>query len=135
MRDVGRLITKLARPKAPPLPTTVDGVTLQDVALGAVDIYYGIHDGTLVVSDTTDAVSALRSSGDKLKVPGLPDQTDGFLYLDMERALPALEAFAKLANQTIPAPVEADLRPLKTVLVYGVREGGAQTIVADVQTR
>jgi hypothetical protein len=135
VRDVGRLITKLAKPKAGPVPTTVDGVTLQDVALGALDIYYGTFDGTLVVSDSSSAVSALRSSGDKLKVPGLPEKTNGFVYLDIEHALPAVKAFAKLANQTVPAGLEADLKPLKTLVVYGTRDGAVQTIVALAQTR
>ncbi|NUR76147.1 MAG: hypothetical protein HOQ28_07690 [Thermoleophilia bacterium] len=135
LRDVGRLITRLARPRRPPVPTTVDGVTLQDVALGAVDIYYGTFDGMLVVSDSTDAVGALRSHGDKLKVPGLPDRTNGFLYLDVEHALPAVKAFAKLANQQVPARLEADVKPLKTLVVYGTRDGDVQTIVASLQTR
>ena len=135
VRDVGRLIGKLAKPKAGPVPTTVDGVTLQDVALGAIDIYYGTFDGTLVVSDSTASVSALRSSGDKLRVPGLPDRTNGFVYLDVEHALPAVKAFAKLANQMVPAALEADIEPLKTLVVYGTRDGAVQTIVAILQTR
>jgi hypothetical protein len=135
MRDVGRLIVKLAKPKAGPVPITVDGVTLQDVPLGALDIYYGTFDGTLVVSDSTTSVSALRASGDKLQVPGLPDKTTGFLYLDVEHALPAVKAFAKLANQTVPARLEEYLRPLKTLVVYGTRDRDVQTIVAVAQTR
>ena len=74
---IGRLIAKVSKTKKPPVTTTVDGVTLHDVALGAVDIYYGTFDGTLVVSDSSSAVSALRSNGDKLKVPGLPGKTNG----------------------------------------------------------
>jgi hypothetical protein len=135
MRDVGRLIVKLAKPKSGPVPITVDGVTLQDVPLGALDIYYGTFDGTLVVSDSTTSVSALRASGDKLQVPGLPDKTTGFLYLDVEHALPAVKAFAKLANQTVPARLEEYLRPLKTLVVYGTRDRDVQTIVAVAQTR
>jgi hypothetical protein len=135
VRAVARLVRELGRPKAPPVPTTVDGVTLQDVVLGAIDIYYGTFDGMLVVSDSTAAVGALRSHGDKLKVPGLPDATNGFLYLDVEHALPAVKAFAKLANQTVPARLEADVKPLKTLVLYGTRDGDVQTVVAVLQTR
>jgi hypothetical protein len=135
VRDVGRLIAKLAQTEAAPLTTTVDGVTLHDLALGAVDIYYGTFDGLFVVSDSPDAVAGLRSNGDKLQVPGLPEQTNGFLYLDVEHALPALRAFAKLANQKVPAQVDANLKPLKTLVVYGTREGDVQTVVAVLQLR
>ena len=135
MRDVGRLIRKLGKTKAPPVLTTVDGVVLQDVALGAIDIYYGTFDGLFVVSDSTAAVTALRSSGDKLKVAGLPEKTNGFLYIDVERALPAVRAFAKLANQKVPRELDANLKPLKTLVVYGTRDGDVQSIVALLQVR
>jgi hypothetical protein len=135
VRDVGRLIAKLAQTTNPPVTTTIDGVTLHDVALGAVDIYYGTFDDLLVVSDSTDAVGALRSGGAKLKVPGLPDTANGFLYLDVEHALPALRAFAKLANQQVPAQVDANLKPLRTLVVYGTREGAIQSFVALLRLR
>jgi hypothetical protein len=135
VRDIGRLITKLSKTKKPPLTTTVDGVTLHDLALGAVDVYYGTFDGLFVVSDSTDSISGLRSSGDKLKVPGLPDKTNGFLYIDVEHALPAVRAFAKLANQKVPAQVDANLKPLKTLVAYGTRDGDVQSIFAIMQVR
>ncbi|HEY8646332.1 MAG TPA: hypothetical protein VIL77_10685 [Gaiellaceae bacterium] len=135
VRDIGRLITKLSKTKKAPLTTTVDGVTLHDVALGAVDVYYGTFDGLFVASDSTDAVAGLRSSGDKLKVPGLPATTNGFLYIDVEHALPAIRAFAKLAKQKVPAQVDANLKPLKTLVVYGTRDGDVQSIVALLQVR
>jgi hypothetical protein len=135
VRDIGRLITKLSKTKNAPLAATLDGVTLHDVALGAVDIYYGTFDGLFVVSDSMDSIAGLRSSGDKLKVPGLPDKTNGFLYIDVEHALPAVRAFAKLANQKVPAQVDANLKPLKTLVLYGTRDGDVQSIFAVLQVR
>jgi hypothetical protein len=135
VRDVGRLIVKLSKATKAPVTTSVDGVTLHDVALGAVDIYYGTFDGLFVVSDSTDAVSGLRSSGDKLKVPGLPERANGFLYIDVEHALPAVRAFAKLANQKVPAQLDANLKPLKTLVVYGTRDADVQSIFVILQVR
>jgi hypothetical protein len=135
VRDVGRLLRKLSKAKKPPIATTVDGVVLQQLPLGAIDIYYGTFDGLFVVSDSTASISGLRSSGDRLKVPGLPDRTNGFLYLDVEHALPAVRAFAKLANQQVPTQTDASLKPLKTLVVYGTREGDVQSIVALLQVR
>jgi hypothetical protein len=80
-------------------------------------------------------VSALRGRGGKLEVQGLPDATNDFVYLDAARALPALAAFAKLANQTVPAEVDDYLKPLKTLVLYGTRDRDVQTVVAVVQTR
>jgi hypothetical protein len=135
VRDIGRLIAKQSKTKKPPLTATVDGVTMHDVALGAIDIYYGTFDGLFVVSDSMDAVAGLRSSGDKLKVPALPEQTNGFLYLDVEHALPAIRAFAKLAKQKVPAQIDANLKPLKTLVIYGTREGDVQSVFAILQVR
>jgi hypothetical protein len=135
VRDIGRLIAKLSKTTKAPLTTNVDGVTLHDVALGAIDLYYGTLDGLFFVSDSTEAVAGLRSSGDKLNVPGLPEQTNGFLYIDVEHALPAVRAFAKLANQKVPAEVDANLKPLKTLVVYGTREGNVQSVFAILQVR
>jgi hypothetical protein len=135
VRNIGRLIAKLSKTKKAPLATTVDGVTLHDVALGAVDIYYGTFNGLFVVSDSTDSIAGLRAGGDKLKVPGLPEKTNGFLYIDVEHALPAVRAFAKLANQKVPAQVDANLKPLKTLVIYGTRDGDVQSIFAVLQVR
>lgn len=135
VRKIGRLIVKLSKTKQAPLSTTVDGVTLHDVALGAIDLYYGTFDGLFVVSNSTDSIGGLRSSGEKLKVPGLPERTIGFLYIDVEHALPAVRAFAKLANQRLPAQVVANLKPLKTLVVYGTRDRDVQTVVALLQVR
>jgi hypothetical protein len=135
VREIGRLITKLSKTKKAPFTTTVDGVILQDVALGAIDIYYGTFDGLLVVSDSTDAISGLRSGGEKLKVPGLPDKTNGFLYIDVEHVLPAARIFAKLANQKVPAEVDASLKPLKTLVAYGTRDGDIQSVFALLRLR
>jgi hypothetical protein len=135
VRAVGRLIVKLSKATKAPLTATVDGVILHDVALGAVDIYYGTFDGLFVVSDSTDSVSALRSHDNKLAVPGLPGWTNGFLYIDVEHALPAIRAFAKLANQKVPAQLDANLKPLKTLVIYGTRDADVQSIFAILQVR
>jgi hypothetical protein len=135
LRDVARLVTRIGRPRFAPVPVTVDGVRLQDVALGAIDLYYGSHEGRVVVSDATGAVAAVRSGGEKLTVPGLPERADRLLYVDVEHGLPALKAFAKLANQRVPPRLEANLRPLKTIVVYRTRDARTQTFVAVLETR
>jgi hypothetical protein len=77
----------------------------------------------------------LRASGDKLDVPALPEHADRLLYLDAERGLPALRAFAALANQRVPSELVANLRPLKTLFEYRAGDAHAETSVAVWQTR
>jgi len=46
----------------------------------------------------------------------------------------AIQGFAQLANQTIPESVLANLRPLRSLLVYGSRDGDIQNVVVYLKT-
>jgi hypothetical protein len=142
--SVAALIHRFAQSSAPAAPTTVDSVTLQRVALGSIDLFYGIFDGKLLVSDSERSVSELKSSGDKLADDGvfksakdaaaMPDSTQGWLYVNLQDSIPAIEGLAALANSRIPPNVDANLRPLKSFLLYGDADGGVQNLVAFLQT-
>jgi hypothetical protein len=62
------------------------------------------------------------------------DTEQGFLFVDLKDALPAIDGFAQLANQSIPANVEQNLKPLRSLLVYGSRDAGLQSAVAYLET-
>ncbi len=144
LRAVAQLLRKLAKPQAAAVATKVDGGTLQKLDLGSVALYYGVNAGRLVVTDSGNALAELQGSighlsGDGVfkeakDGAGMPDDSQGFLYLDLKDALPALTAFAGLANQKLPASVEANLEPLRSVLVFGSREGGLQSFTVYVKT-
>jgi len=143
-RAVGQLIRRFAKTAAPPVPTKLAGGTLEKVDLGSVALYYGVVAGKLVVTDSADALSELAGSAGRLTGDavfkeakdgaGLPDADQGFLYVDLKDAVPALTGFAQLANQKIPPSVEANLRPLRSLLVYATRDGDVQTFVAYLKT-
>ena len=126
------------------MPTQVDGGTLNKIDLGPVALYYGVADGKLVVTDSANALAELKGSVGRLSgdgvfkeakdAAGLGDGGQGFLFVDLKDALPAIDGFAQLANKSIPADVEQNLKPLRSLLLYGSRVGDLQTIVAFVKT-
>ena len=126
------------------MPTKVDGGTLNKMDLGPISLYFGVNDGQLVVTDSSNALAELngsvgRLSGDSVfkeakDGAGMGDTSQGFLYLDIKDALPALSGFAQLANQKLPPAVENNLRPLRSALVFGATDSGIQTFVAFVKT-
>jgi hypothetical protein len=124
--------------------TTVAGVKLTTVDLGSVSIFYGTFDGKLVVSDNANAVRDLKSGGGKLQddklfkdataAVAMPDQTNGWIYLNFKDGVPLVEGFAQLSGTEIPRSVDENLRPLRTLVAYASREGDTETVKLFVQT-
>lgn len=143
-KAVAGLIARLAHGAAAPVRTPVEGGTLEKVDLGSIALYYGVSHGELVVTDSPNALTELRSSSGRLSDDsvfqeakngaGMPDTSQGFLYVDLKDAVPAIEGFAQLANQKVPPGIDANLRPLRSLLVYGARDGGLQSFVVYLKT-
>jgi hypothetical protein len=143
VKGVGALITRFAT-GATPVPTKVDGGTLNKLDLGPVSLYYGVNDGQFVVTDSSNALAELngsvgRLSGDAVfkeakDGAGMADDTQSFLYLDIKDALPALSGFAQLANQSLPPEVENNLRPLRSALLFGSSENEIGSFVMYLKT-
>jgi hypothetical protein len=141
---VTQLIRKLSGRRVVPVPTRVDGGVLDKVDLGSIALYYGVVKGELVVTDSQNALAELdgsigRLSGDSVfkearDGAGMPDDNQGFLFVDLKDALPAVTGFANLANTKLPPDVEANLKPLRSLLVYGSRDGAVESYVARVKT-
>ena len=140
---VGGLISRFAK-GVKAVPTPVDGGTLNKVDLGPVALYYVVANGQLVVTDSANALAELKGSVGRLSGDsvfkeakdgaGMTDSGQGFLFLDIKDALPALSGFAQLANQTLPPAVENNLRPLRSLLLFGSRDGDLQSFVVYVKT-
>jgi hypothetical protein len=144
VKAIGGLLAKFGQGLAQPVPTQVDGGTLNKLDLGSFAVYYGVADGKLVVTDSANALAELKGSAGHLTgdsvfkeakdAAGMPDDGQGFLFVDLKDALPAIEGFAQLANQNIPQNVEQNLKPLRSLLVYGSRDGDLQSLVAYLKT-
>jgi hypothetical protein len=141
---IGGLITKLTKNKNHAVPTQLDGGTLEKVDLGSLAIYYGAVKGQVVATDSANALAELNGSAGKLTDDGvfneakdgsgMPDTNEGFLFVNLKDAVPAIQGFAQLANQTVPESVMANLRPLRSLLVYGSRDGDVQNVVVYLKT-
>jgi len=139
-----RLARALGQGSAPK-HTTVDGIAVRELDLGSVSVYYGVVDGKVVVSDSSRAFASVQDGPDKpltddgvfsdaKDAAGMPDETNGWLFLNLKDGIPLVESLAQLGNQRIPAEVDDNLRPLRSALVYGSRNGDLQDLVAFVQT-
>jgi hypothetical protein len=142
---IGDLIAKLTGKQFKAVPTQVDGGTLKKVDLGPVAIYYGeAANGDVVVTDSANALAELKGSAGQLSgdtlfkeakdAAGMPDGTSSFLYVDLKDLVPAISGIAQLSNQTLPPSVEANLKPLRTLLVFGSRDGDVQNVVGYLKT-
>ncbi|MGH3042078.1 MAG: hypothetical protein ACRDNG_10130, partial [Gaiellaceae bacterium] len=114
---------------------TVEGlVGLADGARGAT-IAYDAFDGLLAVSSSQEELDALRGDGPRLdqddafeqavENAGLPDETAGFGYVDLQAAVPL---FLGLAGPVGAEASEVDeyLEPLGSVVFWGARAGEVQ---------
>ena len=121
-----RVVTELDPGAPPAVPAALDGEPMQLVHFGALDLYYGRFEGTLVVTDDP----GLRLHDVKALEPdGLPEKTSGWLYLAPEQGLPALESLATLAGTRLSSRWADRVFPFGSVLAYWA--GGKLTVRAD----
>jgi hypothetical protein len=116
-----------------PRPTTIAGAPFKELSLGNVSIFYGAIDGKVVVTDAQRGVSDLKGGGTKLeddstfedakKVSGLPDKTNGFVYLDLKDAIPLIESLVQLGGVKEPPEVSRNLRPFQSFTAWSTTDG------------
>ena len=143
---ISALMTKLVLKNGGSIKkVTFSGVELNTVNVGPIALYWGAYDGKLVLTDNPSALGSLKNGPsskllddstfkDIASAAGMPDQNQGFLYVDAKDALPMIEGIATIAGANIPADVQANLQPLKALLLYGSRDGAVETGVLNVQT-
>jgi len=116
----------------PPVPVTIGGVRLNDVAFGALDLYYGRSDADLVL--TSDSALDLKPAS-ALDPPGLPAASSAWLYVDAERAPAALQGLAALAGTTFSPRLLAQLSGLHSVLVFVTHTRTTTSVTVSVRPR
>jgi hypothetical protein len=117
--------------------TTVSGVSLKQIKGQNFSIYYGVFDGKLVVTDSTTGITGLRDSGQKLAddalfkdardAAGMPDETAGFLYVNLKDAIPLIENLLTSFGGNIDPAVQENLEPLKSFLLFASVDGPKAT--------
>jgi hypothetical protein len=127
-----RVVQQLDPRAPPPVPVTIGGVRLNDVALGALDLYYGRHNGDLVL---TSGSALDLQPGSALDPPGLPAATGAWLYVDAERAPTALQSLAMLGGTTFSPRRLDELHGLHSVLAFVTHTRATTSVTLSVQPR
>jgi Protein of unknown function (DUF3352) len=108
----------------------IDGVEARQIPLEPpVSLYYAAFDGLLVVTTSQEGIVALRQDSDRLSDSeafddaldraGVPDETQGFGYVDLESIVPLVLAFQGVAAEEIDPEAQAFLDPLQSLVFYG----------------
>jgi hypothetical protein len=147
---LGTLVGAFAQ-KAPE-QVDVAGVSAKKIAVGKGAVYYAVFDGKLVLTNAEGAIRGLKGGGQRLAgsqawqdaktSAGLPDQTVGIFYADVQKLLPLIEKLqasssSGTGSSSKPLSPEAkrNLAPLGTVLLYGAVNGNVATAKGFVSVR
>ena len=101
--------------------------------LSSVRIVHAVAGGQLVVSTSQQGLADFQSAGPKLssdpsfksaqQASSMPDQTTGFLYVNLASALPLVQTIGPYLGLKIPATLQTDAGALRTLIAYGTRSG------------
>ena len=112
----------------------IEGVEAREVPIeGPVSIFYAAFDGKLVVSSARSGVADLQgaqehfsdqeSFQDAKEAAGMPDETTGFFYVDLEETISLILGYVGAAAADVPPEVQANTEPLKSLVAWGTADG------------
>ena len=118
-------------------PEEQAGVKVNCVDLGQVSIRYAAFDGKVVVTTGAQSIEEIRSGGPRLAdddafksardAAGMPDETAGFVWLDVEDGLPLVVGLAEASGGSaalpFPPAVRRNLEPLRSLVAWADRDG------------
>ncbi len=126
MRTVNTLAARAATLLRVQLTETNAAGTVKKLSFDRFAIYYGIDDGNLVVSDSIAPFGRKVDSTieddpvfeEAKDTAGLPDESAGFAYVNVQELVPVVEGFAQVSGATVPLDMSANLAPLQSFLTY-----------------
>ena len=108
-------------------------------AIVGLAVYHAAFDGKLVITTSREGISDLRADDGRLaddeafkaatEGAGMPDETTGFLYVDLEQALPILSGLMGFSGQATPDWLDRNLEPLQSLVLYGERDSDVARLV------
>ena len=112
----------------------IDGVQAKELEVNQlVSVFYTAFDGKLVITTSRQGIADLKADGDRLaddeafndatQAAGIPGETTGFLYVDLDQALPTVFGLMGFGGQPTPDGLERNLEPLQSLVLYGERDG------------
>ncbi|HSK16458.1 MAG TPA: DUF3352 domain-containing protein [Gaiellaceae bacterium] len=119
-------------PLGPAQQSDVDGVEVREIAFSPpFGLVYGAFDGLLVLSTSREGIAALRADGDRLAdddgyedaldEAGVPGETTGFAYADLEEIFPLVFGLAELGGEDV-AESRRYTDPLGSFVVWGTTD-------------
>ena len=111
----------------------IDGVEAREVPVApTMSLYYAAFDGLLVVTSSQEGIVALREEGERLSdseafddaldAAGVPDETQGFGYVDIKRVAPLFLGFAAVSDAELDPETHGYLEPLESLVFYGEQD-------------
>ena len=112
----------------------VDGVPVKELAVNQLlSVYYAAFDGNLVVTTSRQGIADLKAGDGRLaddeafkdatRAAGMPAETTGFVYVDLDKAVPVVLNLAGFGGAQMPDSLERNLEPLHSLVLYGERDG------------
>ena len=115
------------------------GVMVKCIGFSGITIRYAAFDGKVVVTTGVQSIEEIRSGGPRLAdddafksardAAGMPDETAGFVWLDVEDGLPLIVGLAEASGDTatIPQEFRRNLEPLRSLVAWADRDGRTST--------
>jgi len=118
----------------------IEGVQAKELAVNQFfSVYYAAFDGKLVITTSRQGIADLQAEGDRLaddeafkdatEAAGMPSETTGFLFADLDQALPTVFGLMGFSGQSTPDWLERNLEPLQSLVLYGERDGDVAKLV------
>ena len=118
----------------------IEGVQAKELAVNQLfSVYYAAFDGKLVITTSRQGIADLQAEGDRLaddeafkdatEAAGMPSETTGFLYADLDQALPTVFGLMGFSGQSTPDWLERNLEPLQSLVLYGERDGDVAKLI------
>lgn len=122
-------------PVSEPRKVDIEGVEAREVPIQPpFALYYATFDGKLVITSARSGISDLRGDHDRFADEegfaqakdraGLPDETTGFAYVNLEEVVPLVLGFA---GGEVPPEVGANTDPLRSLVAWGTADGRKAT--------
>ena len=102
-------------------------------------VYYAAFDGKLVITTSQQGIADLDEGSTLADDPyfkaateaaDMPDETTGFLYVDLGEALPKLIGLGDFVmGKSSPDWLDRNLEPLQSLVLYGERDGDMARLV------
>jgi hypothetical protein len=135
----------MARGLPAPKATEIDGVQAQELSLGSLSLFWAVFDGRAVLSLGREGIAKTKDPGETLgssdvyksatDAAGLPDETSGYVFLDLRNGVPLLLDLAQLGGDQVPDDVRANLEPLDSLLAYTQVDGDVTRVRAFLGVR